>query len=53
MGIICNHENKKMCPPGYNHNGFMGNSFTWAHDVRLHIAGTNEPKSAQKAKQGV
>ena len=21
-----------------------------AHDVRLHIAGTNEPKSAQKAK---
>ena len=27
-----------------------GNSCTWAHDVRLHIAGTNEPKSAQQAK---
>ena len=25
---------------------------TWAHYVRLHIAGTNEPKSAQQAKQG-
>ena len=29
-----------------------GNSCTWAHDVRLHIAGTNEPKSAQQVKQG-
>ena len=28
-----------------------GNSCTWAHDVRLHIAGTNEPKSAQQAKE--
>ena len=28
-----------------------GNSCTWAHDVRLYIAGTNEPKSAQEAKQ--
>ena len=27
------------------------NSSTWAHDVRLHIASTNEPKSAQHAKQ--
>ena len=25
---------------------------TWAHDVRLHIAGTNKPKSAQQDKQG-
>ena len=25
---------------------------TWAHDVRLYIAGANEPKSAQKVKQG-
>ena len=24
----------------------------WAHDVRLHITGTNEPKNAQQAKQG-
>ena len=22
---------------------FCGNSYTWAHDVRLHTAGTNEP----------
>ena len=29
-----------------------GNSCTWAHDVRLHIAGTNERKSVQQAKQG-
>ena len=29
-----------------------GNSCTSAHDVRLHIDGTNEPKSAQQAKQG-
>ena len=27
-------------------------SCTWAHDVRFHIAGTDEPKSAQQAKQG-
>ena len=26
-----------------------GNSCTWLHDVRLHIAGTNETKSAQKS----
>ena len=37
---------KTMCPPGYHHNG-LG---TWAHDVRLYIAGTNEPKCAQQAK---
>ena len=27
-------------------------SCTWAHDVRLHIVGTSEPKSAQHVKQG-
>ena len=27
------------------------NSCTWAHDVRLHIAGTNEPNNAQQVKQ--
>ena len=45
---------KTMCPPGYHHNGFVlrGNSFTWAQDVRLHISGTNEPKSTQQTKQG-
>ena len=30
-----------------------GNSYTWAEDVRLHITGTREPKSAQQVKQGV
>ena len=32
-----------------------GNSCTGPHDIRLHnagLAGTNEPKSAQQAKQG-
>ena len=29
-----------------------GNSCTWAYDVRLDIAGTNEPKSVQQVKQG-
>ena len=29
-----------------------GNSFAWTHDVRLHIAGTNEPEKAQQGKQG-
>ena len=28
-----------------------GNSCTWAHDERLHMPGTIEPKSAQQAKQ--
>ena len=28
-----------------------GNSCTWDHDVQLHIAGTDDPKSAQQAKQ--
>ena len=27
--------------------------YTWAPDVRLHIAGTNESKSAQRVKQEV
>ena len=41
---------KLMCFPVYHRNGF-NNSCTWAHDVQLHIAGTNELKSAQKAKE--
>ena len=24
---------------------------TWAHDAQLHIAGTNEPKTAQQANR--
>ena len=41
---------KTMCPPGYHDKGFGDKSCTWVHDARLHIAGTNEPKSAQQAK---
>ena len=42
-----------MCPPRYHHNGFVAtNSCTWAYNLRLHIAGINEPKSAQKARPG-
>ena len=41
---------KTMCPPRCHHNGFMA---THAHDVRLHIAGINEPNSAQQTQQGV
>ena len=29
-----------------------GNSFTWPHNVRLHITGTYESKCAQRVKQG-
>ena len=29
------------------------NSCTWAHDLLLHIASTNEPKNAQQVKLGV
>ena len=29
-----------------------GNSCTWANEVQLHIADTDEPKSAQQVKQG-
>ena len=47
---ICNHENN--VPSRLSPRWLYGNSWTWAHDVRLHIAGTNEPKSAQQAKQG-
>ena len=28
-----------------------GNLCNWAYDIRLYIASTNEPKSAQKAKK--
>ena len=43
---------KTMLPPSSHHNWLCSNSCTWAHDVRLHVAGTNEPKCAQQAKQG-
>ena len=39
-----------MCPP--DPPMVLRNLRTWAHNVRLHIAGTSEPKSAQQVKQG-
>ena len=48
---ICYHE--KNVSSRLSPQWLCSNSFTWAHDVRLHITGTNEPKSAQQAKQGV
>ena len=35
---------KTMCPPGYHHNGFVATDVV-GH-MMLHIADTNEPKSA-------
>ena len=40
---ICYHENN--VPSRLSPQGLCGNSCTWAHDVRLHIAGTNEPNA--------
>ena len=47
---ISYHENN--VPSRLSPQWLCGNSCTWAHDVRLHIAATNEPKSTQQAKQG-
>ena len=47
---ICNRENNM--PYQLSRKWLCSNSCTLEHDVRLHIAGTNEPKSAQQAKQG-
>ena len=43
---------KTMCSPGYYQNGFVRIHAFGAPDVRLNIAGTNEPESTQQAKQG-
>ena len=51
-GYIKGHCWVFFCSPSYYHNGFVGTHALWAHNVRLHIVGNNEPKSAQKAKQG-
>ena len=42
----------KHCAPWLSLQWFCENSCTWAHDVWLLIAGTNEPKSVQQANQG-
>ena len=43
-----NHENNVLS--WLSPQWLYGNSCSWVHDVRLHIAGANEPKSAQQAK---
>ena len=42
---ICNHENNMLSQ--LSPQWLCGNSHTWAHDIRLYITGTNEPKSAR------
>ena len=42
---------KTMCPPSYHYNGFVA-THALAHMMYGTSAGTNEPKSAQQAKQG-
>ena len=42
----CNHEDNM--PSRLSQQWLSGNSCTWANDVRLQIASTNEPKSAQQ-----
>ena len=58
MQLNCSYLNilysaKKNLPSWLSPKWLCGNPCTWAHDVQPHIAGTNEPKSAQQAKQGV
>ena len=49
---ICYHENNVPSWSWLSPQWLCGDSCIWAHDIWLHIAGTNEPKSAQQAKQG-
>ena len=43
---ICYHESSVLSR--LSPQWLCGNSCTWAHDVRLHIAGINEPKKLNK-----
>ena len=43
---------KTMCPPGNHHNGSVATHALEHMMYGLHIVCTNEPKSAQQAKQG-
>ena len=47
---ICIQENN--VPSRLSQQWLCGISCISAHDVRLYIAGTNEPKCAQEANQG-
>ena len=46
----CNHKGR--VSPSEQYNLFVETSCTSAHDARLRITDTNEPKIAQQAKQG-
>ena len=52
MNIICQKDSNVPSRLLPIRQWLHGNSITWTHDVRLHIAGTNKPKSAQQVKQG-
>ena len=39
---MCKHENN--LTSWLSPQWLCGNSYTWAHDILLHIVGTNEPK---------
>ena len=47
---VCVHENNVPCRLLLQ--WLCGYSCTWGHNVQLYIAGTDEPKSSQQAKQG-
>ena len=49
---VCVYIYNNNVPSWLSPQWLYGNSCTWAQDVLLHIAGTNEPESAQQAKQG-
>ena len=50
---ICSQKDRQCAPLVITNLQWPnGNSCTWVHEVRLHIAGINEPKSAQQIKQG-
>ena len=42
---LCNNELNLSCQS--LQQGLCGNLCTWAQDIRLHIAGINEPKIVQ------
>ena len=46
----CNHKGR--VSPSDQYNLFVETSCTSAHDARVRITDTNEPKIAQQAKQG-
>ena len=49
----CSQKKDNVLSRLFSTNGHMvTQGSTWAHDVQLNIADTDEPKSAQQVKQG-